>query len=132
MKFKAKLDWWFYLLIIIGFISVIYLSIMIILNRNTLDIIFCAVSLFPLIFLIRIGIGFYYILTEASLVIKCGKLVKSQTILYGDIESVTVLASGRLMIKYKFKKRILTGLLWVKDREEFMKQINEKLNIQGM
>jgi uncharacterized membrane protein YciS (DUF1049 family) len=130
MRFKAKLDWWFYTLIATFGAAIICMFVMFMIN-GSFDIVLHLWILFPAVlicgWLLFIGLKLNYTLTETSLIIKHGKFLSSQEILYENIKTIERLNSGRIMIKYLYRNRVLTGLLWVADREEFMKQVGARI-----
>jgi membrane protein YdbS with pleckstrin-like domain len=137
MRFKTKLEWWFYAALAVLSAASVYFFIVFVFTdmyRDLYDIIISVfiflVNILLIFLVIYMGFKLTYVITDTSLIIEHGKLpLNHQKILYEDIKTIEKLKSGRIMIKYLYKNRVLTGLLWVADREGFMKQINEKINI---
>jgi membrane protein YdbS with pleckstrin-like domain len=139
MRFKAKIEWWYYALTalpVIALFNLIAVMVFSAAERDMTDavlfVIVSTVLIVMFVWLISVSMKLAYIITDTALVIEHGKLsFQSQKIPYENIKSVSALKNGRLMIKYYYKKRVLTGMLWVQEREEFLKRIEERLGVEG-
>ena len=143
MKYKSKIDWWFYL-VAIGFAVII---IFLFFSGFTLDnqsikivLIITGVLFVGLFLLIIIPVIFctYYVLEDDYIFIKCGKL-SSDKIRYSDIISIeetrNPMASAapsldRLGIEYKYESKSYCRngyiLISPKLKHEFLSDISKR------
>ena len=135
MRFKAKIKWWYYILVALPIINLIRTIIFGSGFSDKDDIVFYVIvpSIALLIFsvgLILMYIYLDYFLTDTSLIIKYGKNIKnSQEILFEDIKSIKMTKTGRLEIKYFYRKKILTGLLYLTDKKEFLEEYEKRSQV---
>ena len=134
MKFKSNIDWWFRVGVLAGLLSsatpivlgfVFNITISIIIGVATLII--CGGIILPIYF------NTYYLLEESKLHIQSGFCI-NKWISYKDIQSVKEtedptasagLSLDRIEIRYSTGNRILIS---PKDKNEFIKQLNQRLS----
>jgi len=143
MRFKSKIDWWVYLLIISWVLVNIWFLISWMVNGGLASLIITiSFSPFTIFLFIPMWLNTYYELTDMELKIK-GGLGKGTKIAYEQIisacktrdpTSAAALSLDRVEIKYKVKSGKFndTVLISLKDQQEFFEQLkirNENIEI---
>lgn len=127
MKFISKRDWWISALML-G-CSIFLIGMMFI---NEIMIIYRAIFLLVGLLMLWIYYGTFYVLTESSLVLKCGPL--KVEIPYGNIESIKAtksMLSSIALSTDKFKLKVRgkgLSIVYISplDKEKFVKELSRK------
>nr|MBQ4319947.1 PH domain-containing protein [Clostridia bacterium] len=134
MKFKSKVDWWFYLVAAVLTVIPAVLAVMMITERQPLWLPVCLFIVIDALLVYPSLVGTYYILEENELIVKSG-LSTLTKVPYRYIVSVNetrnplsspALSLDRLEIRWAGEKKGFV-LISPKDKALFMRELNDRM-----